>query len=128
MTEMANSFRKIPWRRLCFRKQCPSRFYLPNSYFWLLILIIFPKVSDALVYTRASSVTIGPQVEEFAQAVRARDGGCVVSKARNYEVNLELGLASSHQQTRYKELRNHGRWITIDPPQGDKPNCYSTIL
>ncbi len=82
-----------------------------------------------MAYTRTTSVTTGTRVQAFTDAVRARDGRCVVSKVVNSAVEEDdewIGFEAAHifplaYQSQW-EAENFSRYITIDPPQGGKIN------
>ncbi|EPE02613.1 hypothetical protein F503_06589 [Ophiostoma piceae UAMH 11346] len=85
-------------------------------------------VADEPVYTRAASITTGIRTKSFTDAVRARDGGCVVSKVMNPDIEIGewLRFQAAHifplaYESQWKD-GNYDRWITIDPPQGGKIN------
>jgi hypothetical protein len=67
-------------------------------------------------------------VQAFKDAVQTRDGRCVVSKVENRRARHDewTGFKAVHifplaYEQQWKE-NNHGRWITVDPPQGGKIN------
>ncbi len=100
----------------------------------LFSLINILKVNNEMVYQRGASITTGPRVEAFKDAVRARDGGCVVSKERNFRAAAGMwgGFEAAHifplaYEQQWKE-EDYNRWITIDPPQGGKINSVQNGL
>ncbi len=81
-----------------------------------------------MVYPRRLSISTGTRVRAFTDAVRARDGRCVVSKVVNIAAEDDewIGFETAHifplaYESQW-EMENYGQWITIDPPQGGKIN------
>jgi len=85
-------------------------------------------VNNEIVYTRVSSIATGARVQEFTDAVRARDGRCVVSKVINLcaEIDEWIGFEAVHIFPLAYE--SYGRWITIDPSQGGKINLVQNSI
>ncbi len=73
-------------------------------------------------------------MQAFKDAVRDRDGGCVVSKVPNLcaEEDLWEGFEATHifplAYGSQWEMDDFGRCITIDPPQGGKINSVQNGL
>jgi len=90
-------------------------------------------VTDEIYLTRAMSITTGTRVKSFRDAVRARDGRCVVTKvvnplAPNFWLSFEAAHIFPFAHEVYWNAQNYGRWITLVPERGGAINSVQNGL
>jgi len=90
------------------------------------------SISDEPVVTRAFSLQTGTRVKEFSEAIRQRDGRCVVSGKRAVQAwrGLWTGFEAAHifplaHEGHWKQY-NYGRWITI-PPERESVGTINSV-
>jgi hypothetical protein len=89
-------------------------------------------MNDEPIVTRAFSLQSGTRVHEFSDAVRQRDGRCVVSgkRAVHAKRGLWAGFEAAHifpfAWEGYWNQHNYGRWITI-PPEKEGAGTINSV-
>lgn len=85
-------------------------------------------MSDEVQLTRVHSIASGSRVQAFTEAVRARDGRCLVSKVENRRARFDFwtGFEAAHifplaYEHQWKENK-FGRRITGSPSPGGSIN------
>src|SRR6266516_4119444 len=89
-------------------------------------------MNDEPIVTRVFSLQSGTRVHEFSDAVRQRDGRCVVSgeKVVHAKRGLWFGFEAAHIFPLAREgdwnQYNFGRWITL-PPQRESAGTINSV-
>ncbi|KAL7625910.1 hypothetical protein AAE478_005134 [Parahypoxylon ruwenzoriense] len=101
---------------------------LPGKYF-----VVTGGIVD-MVVTRTESLSTGTRVQVFRDQVRERDGGCVITKDKNFGAPYGVwrGFEAAHifplAYEKYWNENGFGRRITLQPSQGGSINSVENGL